>query len=93
MKQMDKKGAELTLNIIVVAVILLMVLVIVIFFFTNQLGNQGEIIGQGNQQTANCIENPNHPDCTLLDGLRGNGNDNILIPLFPAIPLLKRRRV
>ena len=69
---MDRRAAELSINVIVIAVLALVTLLILILIFKEQIGHSVRQFFSIQDKTDKCIENPNDPDCQKFLGINTN---------------------
>jgi hypothetical protein len=55
---MNKKGAEIALNVVIIAAIALLVLVVVVFIFGKRAGTFGQAVSSCEGLGGKCYENP-----------------------------------
>ena len=67
---MDKKAAELTMNVIIIAVLALVVLLVLLFVFKDQIGKAVFGYNRVQNNTNVCLDKPNDPECKNFLGIQ-----------------------
>lgn len=75
---MDKKGAELSINIMIIVILGLLVLIVMAFIFKDQIGKSTKSYGSITEKTDKCLQNPTSTECK--DYLKPQSSSRFSIP-------------